>query len=1033
MSQTFACYNYNIEIFEEGGFYNIIVRFPNGKALTAYSIEKDDPELILRPIDEHKDLRECIYKHIALEPQMKASEKVIPIKEASENITEATPKAETSLLALGLELYDKGFNVIPVNENKQPLTSWDSSKRIDREELAVLLKNAKGIAIAGGSENPFKPVSVLVLIDIDKPSEIEKYPTLRKLIERTVSWKTGIRCPKCEAKKIGKDIEVIEPGRRFKCLRCNTEFSINEAKRGMGLIVAVSREAGEKLLRSTIRGSVELLVNNYQLIPLSVHPSGVSYEWIKPFDLEKPSAGIYTLLDSELEQLLSELGVTHATEKQEEPPRSTKSNELRRLNDTEKLKLINLVSGVYKPGARQYIWLFLSGWGAKAGIDPVSIAEVLKAVYEKQQDEEPLRMRTGAIVYSYKKAGISLEQYGEELEKLLGVKPYGLEKEINEDEIKGKTGIQEVIESVVGEEEKALEMIKEMEEVFNSASPYKDAIIELLDYEKQLYAVANLRKLITCRARKSEDKLVYKEKVFVGAPTEIVVYVNPIGGITKYQVKWEAPTRTRPIVLGPTLLESITDRLKAEGLVLNSRLASDILSAVVNGFIKRGKAQMKEEIESPGFYFIDGKLIAIKYEAKEPSAEELKEALLLLNELAENWFKGMIDRFAPAVKWGSIAPFIYAYKQKGKWVRYEYHFGSSYTGKTTLGIIVLKIWGLREEEANKPGASLDSPARLGYTISKSTFPVVIREPGGMLNKEEIVEMIKSSAEGLIARSIIQRGNQLDFPALAPLFFTSNTFLPRDDALLRRFSVRHYSYGERIPLEKAREFEKTVLPKLGKLEAIGRFIGNYTLKNGLQEDPDEHATKVLSEAYKFAGLEVPEWLKYPIEETGSETEYFEDIKELIRNYIVKRVNEEFSKNIQKLVGEVYSSSGFQEGFYKKGEAEFADRLMNVLDKQLIPWLIRKDEEVYITSGFVKEIEPLVGNVGGLKSLAELLGWDYIHKKTIRQRIEEPGDNPLAAQGKRIERSVVSVIKTSLKELVDFLSPSFEDSEEQEESE
>jgi hypothetical protein len=259
VSQTFACYNYNIEIFEEGGFYNIIVRFPNGKALTAYSIEKDDPELILRPIDEHKDLRECIYKHIALEPQMKASEKVIPIKEASENITEATPKAETSLLALGLELYDKGFNVIPVNENKQPLTSWDSSKRIDREELAVLLKNAKGIAIAGGSENPFKPVSVLVLIDIDKPSEIEKYPTLRK---------------------IGKDIEVIEPGRRFKCLRCNTEFSINEAKRGMGLIVAVSREAGEKLLRSTIRGSVELLVNNYQLIPLSVHPSGVSYEWI---------------------------------------------------------------------------------------------------------------------------------------------------------------------------------------------------------------------------------------------------------------------------------------------------------------------------------------------------------------------------------------------------------------------------------------------------------------------------------------------------------------------------------------------------------------------------------------------------------------------------------------------------------------------------------------------------------------------------------------------------------------------------------
>jgi DNA-directed RNA polymerase subunit RPC12/RpoP len=215
-----------------------------------------------------------------------------------------------NLLELGLKLYDKGFNVIPVNENKQPLTSWDSSKRIEREELGVLLVNAKGIAIAGGSENPFKPVSILVLIDIDKPSDLEKYPTLKKLIERTVSWKTGIRCPKCEAKKIGKDIEVIEPGKRFKCLRCNTEFSAEEAKRGLGLIVAVSKEAGEKLLRNTIRGSVELLVNNYQLIPPSIHPSGVNYEWIKPFDFDKPSAGIYTLLDLELEQLLSEMGAT---------------------------------------------------------------------------------------------------------------------------------------------------------------------------------------------------------------------------------------------------------------------------------------------------------------------------------------------------------------------------------------------------------------------------------------------------------------------------------------------------------------------------------------------------------------------------------------------------------------------------------------------------------------------------------------------------------------------------------------------------
>jgi hypothetical protein len=58
-----------------------------------------------------------------------------------------------------------------------------------------------------------------------------------------------------------------------------------------------------------------------------------------------------------------------------------------------------------------------------------------------------------------------------------------------------------------------------------------------------------------------------------------------------------------------------------------------------------------------------------------------------------------------------------------------------------------------------------------------------------------------------------------------------------------------------------------------------------------------------------------------------------------------------------------------------------RLEVVLDKQLIPWLLRKGDTVYITKGIVKELERVVGDIGGLKSLAELLGWGY-DKKSIR---------------------------------------------------
>jgi hypothetical protein len=52
---------------------------------------------------------------------------------------------------------------------------------------------------------------------------------------------------------------------------------------------------------------------------------------------------------------------------------------------------------------------------------------------------------------------------------------------------------------------------------------------------------------------------------------------------------------------------------------------------------------------------------------------------------------------------------------------------------------------------------------------------------------------------------------------------------------------------------------------------------------------------------------------------------------------------------------------------------------VLNKKLIPWLLSTDEEVIITTAIIEELKPLIGDIGGLKSLAELLQWDYRPKK------------------------------------------------------
>jgi hypothetical protein len=905
--------------------------------------------------------------------------------------------------------------VIPVDRDKRPLTRWSVKERIARDELEKLLRRANGIGVAGGSVNPWSPATVLVIIDVDNPDALERYPRLKEIVETTVSWRTGPRCQKCN----NKHLDVLEPGKRFKCNNCGLAFSVEEAKRGVAALISLDNYVAEKYIHGTVRGGdVELLVNNYALIPPSVHPTGVKYEWIKPFDFDAPNLGVRALVESELQSLLEELGVMKSVEEtspeapealevaeakpMEKTPRRL---ELRELGDSDIIEIKEPLKEAYRPGVRQYIWLFLSGWAAKAGISPLSIGKILKMLYEETGDTDPIKTRASAIVYSYKKAGLDLSPYASQFEEIFGVKPYGLEREINEDEIKGKTGLQEILEESLGEE-RALEIIKEIEEKFRVSSPFKDSVVEILDYDRQIYAVANLRKLLVVRARRVDNRLVYKEKVFIGAPTRVVVYYNPVGGITKYQITWEVSVRPKPLVIGPALQPEILDRLEAEGLVVASRLARDVLAAIIHAYQVRGRAEVKTEIESPGFYIVDNKLQVVGVELKEPNPEELKEALLLLNELTTKWFNHMLDRFATVIKWGAIAPFIYAYKQKGKWVKWLYLYGSSKTGKTTLAeIATIYLWGLDPGKHHKTGANIDTPARLGHVLSQSTFPVVIREPKGALDKDEIVEIIKASVEGLMARGKFHRGTYTDIPALAPLVFTSNKYIPRDDALLRRLKVLHFTYGERVPEDRAREFESKVKPELKKLKAIGDYIASCFLKNGLGEDLEKQGVEALEAAYKSVGLEPPDWLKLE-SETSSETEIYEDLRERVRVFLVKRVNEEYNRFVGRITVEK-PNEGVD--IISRQEADLKTRIEIVLDKQLIPWLLRKGNDVLITTGIMQELEEVIGDIGGLKSLAELLGWEYNPKYTMKER-------------KRVKGLVV--IKVDLEDFINFLSPSIE---------
>jgi transposase-like protein len=358
----------------------------------------------------------------------------------------ADQPVEVNLEAVALELYDKGFNVLPVGDDKRPLGSWGVDRRLDLSELDRLFRSgrAKGVAIVAGPQNPVVGEGKwLVLIDVDRPDVLKEMPTLRSVIERTIAWRTGPRCPQCGS----KHLEVLEPGRRWRCKEHGHEFTIEDnPPRGLGALAAVDAEDYKRYLRGTRRSKdVEILAANYQLVPPSLHPSGLHYEPIPN------GAKEIAHVDSEtLRRILEEIGKRAAPRLLGEGA-APAAGGLRRLGDDRISRLVELLDGIYRPGHRQMIWLYVSGWLAKEGVDPRDAARILAQLYSEHRDEDPISQRATALIASYRKASVDLGPYAEELEGILGTRVSGIARDPAAEELslKGISGLEEIAAEVL--------------------------------------------------------------------------------------------------------------------------------------------------------------------------------------------------------------------------------------------------------------------------------------------------------------------------------------------------------------------------------------------------------------------------------------------------------------------------------------------------------------------------------------------------------------------------------------------------------
>jgi hypothetical protein len=322
------------------------------------------------------------------------------------------------------------------------------------------------------------------------------------------------------------------------------------------------------------------------------------------------------------------------------------------------------------------------------------------------------------------------------------------------------------------------------------------------------------------------------------------------------------------------------------------------------------------------------------------------------------------------IKWFALAPFDYILKSVNRWLPNFHDHGWSSSGKTTEGQIGLAIWRLHTNELKKDYqlgfGNIDNPARLGFVISRSTYPKMISEVGALREKfnRPLLEIIKQQIE-----SQFVRGKYFEYRSKTIIVHHS-----KDEV---------HERGEK----EAVEFEKWLESKLDILGVLGDFIARYAILK--PENPKqsilfskisyyEIAKEIITEFYRLAGRVKPEWLdriyeQRSIIEENTERAYFE-----IRAFLMNQISDAYTRHIRTM--------------YKDHDPEniieFLKRLDFCLQNKLIPYLHqhkRKDGvyEVRITHDILTELHRKIDHLEGVTTMQdlakELPGFQYINGK------------------------------------------------------
>jgi hypothetical protein len=740
------------------------------------------------------------------------------------------------------ELISAGYNVVPTDAKKQPLAPR-YKECYDRHcpELARLFeertvkKKQMGLALLGRI-NPSYPEKILVIIDIDDP---RRFPEdARRLLDGTWHWYTGPRCPQDYDKH---DI-TCDSGA---CRHRDHQFRLEETVRGEAYAVLAPAEVEKELgagVAKLLGDAVELRVRGYQLLPPSLHPSGVTYEWaVSPWqDGEFKHPKELTL--EEFKKLLELLGHRPGGNGGvAETPLDPKCKRFRELNKEVVKTVVELVKPYYVPGFRNAILYSLLGVLRRNCVAPDSIVEVYEtlqawatSVYtdvDKKKDDYILQ---GVLQRDWRLYG--RPKFVETVTEVLKSRGVG--------EMEAKAEALSVAN-------KLLELIGARRRVMilvSRGGKLAGANSELYYANHPSVGIARMIKRTTCkkkgRGEEAEVECTTKWGYDVVAKhvyiDRAVMHVDPIANVVFFTVRLRDLRVGRTVVLRYVTINDVVEAIANMGAVgVNvEEMRRIVQSILVETAKKIRRPPVAGVIADSG-----GRPVLAAYG---PYGRRFKQVLNAQGD--PHAFVELLQRFygldpkvlrAYAVAlYGAFNTYRKLRGLRNKWLVLR---GEPGTGKTQLAKTVVNyIFNLPDEgDTDAPPAvhsagALLSPARLSRDLGFTTLPKLFDEGKTLtISSPTITDIIKRAMNGLIAYETAERGSLFtrQYPAYASVIVTTQAMDVKEPGLRNKLVVIDFSKSDRRSDHEA--FLRWREEHKADLMAFGRFY----LETIIKERPD----------------------------------------------------------------------------------------------------------------------------------------------------------------------------------------------------